>query len=547
MLKELRIKNLAIIDDLKIRFETGLNVLTGETGAGKSIIVDALGLALGERAQTGMIKSGKDEASVEAFFEISDHPVLKEMGVISEDGIVIRRNISSAGKSRAYINDSLVNIQSLSAIGKTLVDMHGQHEHQSLLSTDNQRTLLDFYGKLHDKRAEVEAVFHEVQSLKRELGKLKENVKERMQRIDLLSFQINEIDSASLKKGEKEALEEERVILSNLNKLNELVETAYTMLYASEGACTEKLDSVISKLREMASIDPSINETLGLLESAKPLLEDGALSLRGFKEKYDLDPKRLETIEERLETIKKLEKKYGDGAASIIRCRDEAEKELSTLKHSDEKIDMLECRLREKEEKLMNAAAHLSEKRKETAKDISKAVEKILKELAFEKAGFRVDVRPSPLSSAGIDVIEFLFSANPGEPLKPLARVASGGELSRIMLALKNILADVDSIPVLIFDEVDAGIGGKTSESVGIKLKRLSKTHQVICITHLPQIASAADFHIMTEKSQTKDSTSVKIKELTPDERMAEIARMLSGKITDVSLKHAGELLERSA
>ncbi|MDP3260086.1 MAG: DNA repair protein RecN, partial [Thermodesulfovibrionales bacterium] len=478
--------------------------------------------------------------SIEAFFEVSGHPMLREMGIISEDGIVIRRNISAAGKSRAYINDSLVNIQSLSAIGKTLVDMHGQHEHQSLLSTDNQRTLLDFYGKLQDKRAEVEAVFHEVQSLKRELGKHKENVKERMQRIDLLSFQINEIDSASLKKGEKEALEEERVILFNLNKLNELVETAYTMLYASEGACTEKLAFVISKLREMSAIDPGINETLGLLESAKPLLEDGSLSLRGFKEKYDLDPKRLETI-------KKLEKKYGDGADSIIRYRDEAEKELSTLKHSDEKIDMLECRLREKEEELMNAAAHLSEKRKQTARDISKAVEKILKELAFEKAGFRVDVRPSPLSSTGIDIIEFLFSANPGEPLKPLAKVASGGELSRIMLALKNILADVDSIPVLIFDEVDAGIGGRTAESVGMKLKRLSKTHQVICITHLPQIASAADFHIMTEKSQTKDSTSVKIKELTPDERMAEIARMLSGKITDVSLKHAVELLERSA
>lgn len=547
MLKELRIKNLAIIDDLKIRFETGLNVLTGETGAGKSIIVDALGLALGERAQTGLIKNGKDEASVEAFFEISGHPMLREMGIIPEDGIVIRRNISSSGKSRAYINDSLVNIQSLSAIGKTLVDMHGQHEHQSLLSTDTQRTLLDFYGKLHDKRAEVEAVFHEVQSLKKELGKLKENVKEQMQRIDLLSFQINEIDSASLKKGEKKALEEERVILFNLNKLNELVETAYTMLYASEGACTEKLAFVISKLREMASIDPSINEILGLIESAKPLLEDGALSLRGFKEKYDLDPKRLESIEERLETIKKLEKKYGDGADSIISYRDEAEKELSTLKHSDEKIDMLESRLREREEKLLNAAAHLSEKRKQTAKDISKAVEKILKELAFEKAGFRVDVRQSPLSSTGIDIIEFLFSANPGEPLKPLAKVASGGELSRIMLALKNILADVDSIPVLIFDEVDAGIGGKTAESVSIKLKRLSKAHQVICTTHLPQIASAADFHIMTEKSQTKDSTSVKIKELTPDERMAEIARMLSGKITDVSLKHAGELLERSA
>ncbi|OIO32009.1 MAG: DNA repair protein RecN [Nitrospirae bacterium CG_4_10_14_3_um_filter_44_29] len=548
MLKELRIKNLAIIDDLRIRFESGLNVLTGETGAGKSIIVDALGLALGERAQAGMIKSGKDEASVEAFFEISEHPLLNEMGIASsEDGIIIRRNISSAGKNRAYINDSIVNIQSLSAIGKTLVDMHGQHEHQSLLSTDNQRTLLDFYGKLHDKRAEVEAMFHEVHSLKKELSELKIDVKERMRRIDILSFQINEIDAASLKKGEKEALEEERGILSNLNKLNELVETAYTMLYASEGACAEKLSSVISKLREMAAIDQSISETLNLLESARPLLEDGAVSLRGFKEKYDLDPRRLETIEERLETIKKLEKKYGDSIDSTIRYRDEAEKELSTLKYSDEKIALFEGQLKEKEGRLMNEASGLSEKRKQTAKEISKAVEKILKELAFEKAGFRVDVRPSPLSSTGIDTIELLFSANPGEPLKPLSKVASGGELSRIMLALKNILADVDKIPVLIFDEIDAGVGGRTAESVGIKLKRLSKTHQVICITHLPQIASAADFHIMTEKYQKEGGTYVKIKELTSDERRAEIARMLSGKITDVSLKHAGELLERSA
>jgi len=547
MLRELRIKNLAIIDDLKIRFEPGLNVLTGETGAGKSIIVDALGLALGERAQTGMIKSGADEASVEAYFEISEHPLLRDMGIISEDGLTVRRNISSSGKSRAYINDSIVNIQSLSTIGKSLVDMHGQHEHQSLLSTDNQRNLLDLYGKLYDKRAEVASMFHEVQSLKKELDGLKINVKERMQRIDLLSFQVNEIDSASLKNGEKETLEEEKAILSNLNKLNELVESAYALLYASEGACTEKLSSVISKLSEMATIDPSINETLSLVESAKPLLEDGAVSLRSFKEKYDLDPQRLESIEERLETIKKLEKKYGESIASIISYRDEAEKELSGLRHSDEKIDILEGELKVKEEKLLNAADILSGKRKQTAMEISKAVEKILKELAFEKAGFRVDVRTAQLSSTGVDMVEFLFSANPGEPLKPLSKVASGGELSRIMLALKNILADVDSIPVLIFDEVDAGIGGKTAESVSLKLKGLSKAHQVICITHLPQIASAANFHIMTEKYQKKDSTSVKIKELTSDERRTEIARMLSGKITAVSLKHAGELLERSA
>ena len=389
-------------------------------------------------------------------------------------------------------------------------------------------------------------MFHEVQRLKKELSELRTNAKERAHRIDLLTFQISEIDTASLKPGEKEALENERSILSNLNRLNELTETAYAMLYESEGACIEKLSSVISKLKEMSSIDSGISGTLSLLESAMPLLEDGAISLRGHKEKYDLDPNRLEHIEERLETIKKLEKKYGEDIDSILGYRDEAEKELASLGQADEKAEAVENQLKEKEEKLLKTATLLSEKRKKTADEISKAVEKILKELAFEKAGFRAEIKPSPLSSSGIDTVEFLFSANPGEALKPLSRVASGGELSRIMLALKTILADVDKIPVLIFDEVDAGIGGRTAESVGVKLKKLAKAHQVICITHLPQIASAADFHIMTEKFQKKDRTFIKIKALSEDERKTEIARMLSGKITDVSLRHAGELLERN-
>ncbi len=547
MLRELRIKNLAIIDDLKIRFESGLNVLTGETGAGKSIIVDALGLALGERAQTEMIKTGKDEASVEAFFEITGHPLLNEMGIIAEDGVVLRRNISAAGKSRAYINDSMVNIQSLSGIGRSLVDMHGQHEHQSLLSSDNQRTLLDYYGKLQDKREAVEALFHETQSLKAELSGLRTNIKDRAHRIDLLRFQINEIEAAALNPGERESLEEERMILSNLNRLNELTETAYAVLYEADASCMEKLSKVISKLKDMSAIDPSINETLGLLESARPLIEDAAVSLRGYKEKYDLDPQRLETIEERLENIKKLEKKYGEGIEAVLKYGDEAEKELRSLEQADEKTGTIEAELKEKEDMLLEAAAQLSEKRKKTAEEISRAVERILKELAFEKARFKAEARQAALSSSGADNVEFLFSANPGEALKPLSKVASGGELSRIMLALKNILADVDKIPVLIFDEVDAGVGGRTAESVAVKLKRLAKSHQVICITHLPQIASAADFHIMTEKLQKKDSVSVKTKELSPDERKEEIARMLSGKITDVSLKHAGELLERKS
>ncbi len=543
MLKELRIKNLAIIDDIKLKFETGLNVLTGETGAGKSIIVDALGLALGDRAQSDMIKTGKDEAAVEAFFDVSDHHLLKGMGISIDEGIMVRRNLSSSGKSRAYINDSIVSIQSLSELGRSLVDMHGQHEHQSLLSSENQRTIIDFYGKLQDKRAGVEELFHDLQLLKKELAELKANVKERAHRIDLLSFQINEIDSASLKPGEKASLEEERGILSNLSKLSESAETTYSLLYETEGSCIENLSVVVSKLKDMASIDPGIKETLNLIESAMPLLKDGAMSLRGYREKYDLDPKRLETVEERLEIIKRLEKKYGEGIDEVLRYRNEADKELSELNSTDEKTDIIEGQLKDKEDLLLRMATELSNQRKKTASELSRSVEKILGELAFEKAKFSIEVSQAQLCSHGIDSIEFQFSANPGETLKPLSKVASGGELSRVMLALKNVLADVDRIPVLIFDEVDAGIGGRTAESVARKLKGLAKTHQVICITHLPQIASAADFHIMTEKYQKKDGVGVRVKELSADERRSEIARMLSGKITDTSLKHAGELL----
>lgn len=547
MLRELKIKNLAIIDDLTIRFGNGLNVLTGETGAGKSIIVDALGLALGDRAQVEMIKTGKSEASVETFFELSNHPLLDRMGIESEDGIILRRNISSTGKSRAYINGTMTNIQSLLEIGRSLVDIHGQHEHQSLLSVDNQRMLLDSYGKLQEQKAEVEALFRQVQSLRKELSELRINVKERAHRIDLLRFQINEIDAASLKLGEKKALEEEYAILANLNKLKELGDSAYSILYDSEGSCTEKLSFVMARLREMAAIDHGVSDILEVLESAVPLIEDVSISLRSYRDKYDIEPGRLDAVVDRLESIKKLEKKYGDGIEAILRFREDAEKELLSLGLTDERLDSIENELKEKEAMLLDMAVQLSEKRKKTAREIEASVEGVLKELAFGKAEFRIDIRPSSLSSSGIDTVEFLFSANPGEAPKPLSKVASGGELSRLMLALKGILADVDRVPVLIFDEVDAGIGGRTAESVGMRLKNLAKRHQVLCITHLPQIAAMGDFHLMIEKGQRKDGVYVRVKKLSSEERQEEIARMLSGKATDISLKHARELLKRSS
>ncbi len=544
MLRELRITNLAIIDDLKVRFGKGLNIITGETGAGKSIIVDSLGLALGGRAQSDLIRSGEKEAVVQAFFETEGINEFPDIGIDISDGLILRRSISASGKSRAYANDTIVSLQSLAAIGTSLVDMHGQHEYQTLLSVDKQRRFLDLFGRLQEDRGKVETLYREVDALKRESEDLKRSIKERAHRLDLLRFQIHEIDSASLKVGEKEDLDERKTIMSNLGRLNELAETAYSMIYSEDSSCLERLSSIISKVREMSSIDNSVTGILELLESALPVIEDAAVSLRGYKDKYEFEPERLSELEDRSELIKKLEKKYGEGIENIIRYRDEAEKGLKGLELVDERLDSLEANLKMKEEMLLNSAVSLSEKRKETAGRMEKLIVNELRELAFGDAEFVIDIRREDVSAHGMDRVEFLFSANPGEPPKPLAKIASGGELSRVMLALKSVLADFDSIPVLIFDEVDAGVGGKAGESVGKKLKAIADKHQVLCTTHLPQIASMGDFHLKTEKRQRNERVSVEVKELSGKERLQEIARMLSGKITDVSLKHAKELIE---
>jgi DNA repair protein RecN (Recombination protein N) len=547
MLRELRIKNLAIIDDLKVKFGRGFNTITGETGAGKSIIVDSLGLALGGRAQSDIVRSGEKDAVVQAYFETEGINEFPDIGIDISDGLILRRSISASGRSRSYINDTIVSLQSLAAIGMSLVDIHGKHEHQSLLSVDKQRRFLDSFGKLQEDRGKVETFYREVDSLKRESVDLKHRIKERAHRLDLLRFQIHEIDSASLKGGEKEELNEKKTIMSNLGRLCELAETAYSLTYSADGSCLERLSSIISKVKEISSIDNSAAGILEMLESALPLIEDAAVSLRGYKDKYEFEPERLSEIEDRFELIKRLEKKYGEGIENIISYRNGAVKELRELELVDEKLDSLEADLNIKEEMLINSAVSLSEKRKEAARRMEKLIINELRELAFDNAEFVIDIRREDVSTHGMDRVEFLFSANPGEPPKPLAKIASGGELSRVMLALKSVLADFDGTPVLIFDEVDAGIGGKTAESVGKKLKAIAYKHQVLCTTHLPQIASMGDLHLKIEKRQKNERVSVEVRELSGKERLQEIARMLSGKITDVSLKHAQELIEGGA
>ncbi len=544
MLKELHIKNLAIIDDIKVSFDHGLNVLTGETGAGKSILIDSLNLILGSRAQPDLIRTGEKEAFVEAFFEYPDMRNLPDIGIDFSEGIVIRRNISSSGKNRAYINDSIVSLQTLSEIGKMIVDIHGQHEHQSLMNIERHCFFLDSFGRLSEDVKEIERLYFDVKDLKEKLNDIKERTKDRAHRIDFLKYQIQEIESARLLPGEKEELLNEKQILSNVGKLKELSEAAYYEIYGSEGSCTEKLSSILNKIKEISSIDNEAKEILSLLESAIPLIDDAVISLRSFKEKYYINPERLNEVEERLETIKKIEKKYGEGIDSALSFKDNAIRELQELESISEQLDFYEAEVLKKEKILMEKARTLSEKRRKFADEMSRLIMEEMKALAFNNSIFKIDIKEDSISPSGIDRVEYLFSANIGEPPKPLTKIASGGELSRVMLALKAMLADFDRIPVLIFDEVDAGIGGKTAEMVARKLKRLSQKHQVLCATHLAQIAAKADFHIKVEKKERNNRIFVGTKTLEGTERLHEIARMLSGKITETSLKHVRELIE---
>ncbi len=560
MLRELRIKNLAIIDNITLEFEKGLNALTGETGAGKSIIINALSLAMGERASGELIRSGEKEAVVEAFFDIPDkllnrsaRRLLQDMGIDSTNGILMKRILSSKGKSRAYINDSMVNVQTLAEVSPGIIDIHGQYEHQSLLLSDTQIDLVDAYGGILRLRQEVTDLYETQAKLRNKINGLIEKDKERAQRLDILEFQINEINSADLRAGEQGDLTEESKILGNASRLAELANQAYELLYSSETACIANLSKVFDSLKEISLIDSKANESVKSIEGALPLLEEPAYFLRDYRDSLDADPGRLDAVYERLELIKRLLKKYGNDIKEVLAYREKALKELDTLKHSEERIDALNSELKELKNKITEKAQLLSKKRKETAKKVEHQVKKALSKLSMADTEFLVKITNETgddttdgfrLNSKGIDRLEFLISPNVGEEIRPLSKIASGGELSRIMLALKEIFAKGDRIPVLVFDEIDAGIGGKTAETVGQKLKTLSSGHQVICITHLPQIASCAGTHLKIEKKISGKRTIVKTRKIQEKERALEIARMLGGDGSEVSIAHAKEMLK---
>ncbi|HXX62606.1 MAG TPA: DNA repair protein RecN [Bacteroidota bacterium] len=563
MLKELDIKNFAIIDHLHVEFAPGLNVFTGETGAGKSIVVDALSLALGERASVDLIRTGCQEAVVEAAFELNGRGTAEAAAFLSEQGIamnsgedlIVRRVLSSSGKNKVYINGSLANLATLSALGASLADIHGQHEHQSLLSQEHQMELLDSFGGMSELRSALSDDYRRLQGLRKELADLEGGERDRAQREDLLRFQTNEIEASMLRAGEDVDLAGEQKLLANAEKIAGLSRAADEALYASDYSVLSGLKKAMTSLREIAAIDSRLVPVLELCEAGRAQIEETAREVSAYADTVEFDPERLERIGDRLELIQKLKRKYGSTIEEIIEFGSKAAGELERMERSAEEIERLKKEIQAVKSDLTSAARELTKKRASAARELEKRIEAELSHLGMKRTTFTVRVTQEPgedtldghkLGTWGVDHVEFLISPNPGEEPKPLAKIASGGELSRIMLALKAVLVEGDDIPTLVFDEVDAGIGGGIAEEVGKKLKRVAVKRQVFCITHLPQIASMATSHYGVYKFVKKDRTTAEVRLLDTKERVDEIARMLGGKsMTEATIRHAEEMIER--
>ncbi len=570
MLRLLKITNFAIIDDLEIAFGSGLNVLTGETGAGKSIIFDALNLTLGARAGGDLVRGGAKEAIVESLFEIPDtaggsaaRSLLEEAGVEMEDGgeLIVRRRVAEAGRSRIYLNGVLGTASLLSRVGERLVNIHGQHAHQSLLRPASHLGLLDDFADTSGERAALGGMVRELKSAEEKLNAHREGVRERAQRADLLRFQVEELEKAALRAGELSEIETELPRLRNAGRLIEGAAALYERLYEADGSVVEKTGEIARELEGMAALDQSLASLAEEAASAQAQLESLADSLRDYTDGIEHDPERLEALEARRALIREMIRKYGSDEAECLAFLDECRDQLAAI--SDE--EGTEARLVDARDalraELAKAAFALSEKRIRAAESLDARMEEALGELGLTGAKFQtlithqedpegfihVEGRPVAVRADGVDRAQFHFSPNPGEPPRSLSRVASGGELSRLMLALESVLRRADLIPTLIFDEVDAGIGGAVAEVVGRKLKGVSANHQVFVVTHLPQVASLGDRHFRVEKHVAGERTQTRVEVLDDDERVEEIARMGTGlEITDAAREHAREMLGKA-
>jgi DNA repair protein RecN (Recombination protein N) len=554
MLVNLRIKNFAIIDELNLSFSKGFNILTGETGAGKSIILNAIHLLLGDKATEEMVRSSEEEAVVEALFDLSGNKEIQAkvgekaerlQGEEEEDQFLIRRTVSRSGRGRALLNGNMATLGMLSEIGEALFSICGQHEHQSLQRTESHIDLLDGFGGLISLRSQFQERYDAFSSLSREIQKIREEKERRAKERDLLSFQEKEIEAAALTPGEEESLKKEKNRLAHAEKLMGFAGSAEEGLYSGEGSAIEKIQSILSRGREAAAIDPALSPLIKTVETLSIQLEEAAIGLRDYSRGIDVDPARLEEIEDRLEVIDRLKRKYGSTIDVILLFKEKVSESLKTYTSDEERLSQLESEFEPLRKEVLALAKTLSEERKRAASQLKKSIERELGSLGMKKITFEILIEPSPLSLKGSDRVEFLISPNVGEAVKPLAKIASGGELSRMMLAMKKILARAGGSQILVFDEVDSGIGGAVAEVVGRKLKELSKHHQVICVTHLPQIASFADQHHSVRKEVKQGRTFTVVEKLEKEAVTEEIARMLGGmKVTEKTRAHAKEMLD---
>lgn len=539
MLAELRIANFAVIEQLTLQFQEGFTVLTGETGAGKSLLIDAIALLLGGRASVDQIRTGADEAQIEAAFVIpSEHPLLSRLcheGIVrpEERELVVRRVLSRSGRHRAYLNGVLSPLRAIEELAGTLVDIHGQHDQQSLLSPPMQMDALDAYAGLLDTRARYEGKYLEWKERARELDELRRSAGEQAQREELLRFQLHEILEAGIEQGEEQRLSVERARLVHVHRLGELAQEVYAGLTEDEHGVEGVMGRVCRLLSELRQLDPGCGETADLAETAASQLKDVARCVRQYADSLEADPERLAAVERRLDLLHRLAKKYGGSADAVVEKGRQLKGQLETVENHGGWLEESERRVAESFHEASDLATLLTRKRTEAAKRLCRGVKEELAGLKMDGAKFEISVvadgGADGLKPGGRDRVEFHVSTNPGEPPKPLSRVASGGELSRIMLALKTILAERDRVPVLIFDEVDAGVGGAVAAAMGKRLRALSAFHQVCCITHLPQIASQAQHHLLVEKRQERDRTVTSVKPLAERGREEELARMLGG------------------
>jgi DNA repair protein RecN (Recombination protein N) len=573
MLTTLRIKNLALVDDLTLELQPGCNAITGETGAGKSIIIGALNLVLGERADRTLIRSGSDSCSVEAVFDVEKLKAplknfLEENGLepCEENQLVLKRTFSVSGTNRQFLNGSPTTLNVLATIGEWLVDMHGPHDHQSLLHAAKQLAILDAFGGLEKEREAFGELVRRRAVLENEKSALIVDEKTYAQQLDLLRFQVREISTARLQADEEKSVEEEFNRASNAARLLELSQSALDILSENENSLFAQSGAIGRVLAELQRVDSGAANLAKLHSQAGGTLRELQSELSRYAEKVDVDPARLAALEERLDLIQSLQRKYGATLAEVIAFGDEAKEKLQALESRDAELARLNGELQKLGGEILSAGKKLSAARKKVIPQLSKAVGKQLADLGFKQSKFDVAIAtarwgetPSnpdfpgknnldstesrPISSSGFDEIEFQFAPNPGEPAKPLRAIASSGEMARVMLALKTVLAAEDEIPVLVFDEVDANVGGETANAVGEKMKQIAAKRQVLCITHLPQVAAPADAHYVVTKQLKNGRTISEITLLGKKERVTELARMLGGQ-SDAARKHAEALLK---